>query len=138
MNVEAIDLGDELREGVQLGLALGPVIIRTPVASKLLDHRDGHALRIVGNRLALGPPCREYSPAQLAELPLGKVHLKRTNRGRVAARLLPCILLSGGRAHFLCSFAWVRGDVDWAGNAARTAAPVGVRRCLRACVRDPC
>src|SRR5271166_5125338 len=98
MSVEPIRVGDELRESVQPLLALGPVVVRPPVARELLNRRDRHALRIVRNRLPLGPPCRDYSPAQLGEIRLGKAHLKRTNRGLVAARPLPYIMLSGDRA----------------------------------------
>src|SRR5580658_1476153 len=109
MNVQPIDLGDELRERVQPRLALEPVVIRPPVASELLNRRERHALGIVRDSLPLGPPCSQYSPAQLAELRLGKARLKRTNRGRVAARLLhDIIMLSGARAHCVGSFALAR------------------------------
>src|SRR5271165_3695684 len=119
MDVQAIDLRDEVREGVQLGLALGPVVVGAPVARELLNRRERHTLRIVRNRLPLGPPRGEYASAQLAELGLGKAHLKRTNRGWVAARLLSCIPLSSDRAHCLCSFSLARGEgPNWTGNTA--------------------
>src|SRR5271154_4192152 len=102
MNVQTVDLRDELRQSVQPRFAFLPVVIGAPVARELLDRCERHALRVVRDGLPLRPPGREYSPAQLAELRLGKAHLKRTNRGRVATRLLPWIILSGGRAHFLC------------------------------------
>ena len=45
VDVEPVDLGDELRQGVQLRLALAPVVVRRPVARELLHRRELHALR---------------------------------------------------------------------------------------------
>src|SRR6266566_4258795 len=50
MNVEPIDLGHELREGVQLRLALAPIIIRRPIARECLSRRQLHALRCIRDR----------------------------------------------------------------------------------------
>jgi hypothetical protein len=58
-----------------------PVVVARPVARELLHQRERHALRIVGDRLALGPPGRVDAPAQLGELRLRKTDLKRPNRG---------------------------------------------------------
>ena len=55
MDVEPIDLGDELREGVQPGLARAPVVVGHPVAGELLDHGERHALGLIGDGLFLGP-----------------------------------------------------------------------------------
>src|SRR5271168_1766983 len=101
MDVQAVDLGDEMRQGVQTRLALAPVIVRPPVASKLLDRRQRHALRVVRDRLSLGPPRREYAPAQLAQLCLRKTRLERADSGRVTARLLSNI--NGGHLLLLRS-----------------------------------
>ena len=109
MSVQSICIGDELRQRVQSFLALGPVVIRSPVACELLHHRDRHALRIVGNRLPLRPPCCDDSPTQLGELRLGKIDLKRTNCGLIAVRLLPDIILSCDRTHCVCSFTLASG-----------------------------
>jgi hypothetical protein len=81
MDVEPVDLGDEVRYGVQLRLACAPVVVGAPVARELLHRRERHALRIVGDRLALGPPGRVDAPAQLGELRLRKTDLKRPNSG---------------------------------------------------------
>ena len=37
-------LGDELRQGVEPGLGLAPVVVRSPVADELLELRELHAL----------------------------------------------------------------------------------------------
>jgi hypothetical protein len=49
MNVEPIDLGDELRQGVQPGLALAPVVLGRPVPCDGLNRGELHALRGVRN-----------------------------------------------------------------------------------------
>jgi hypothetical protein len=56
MNVEPVDLGHEVRQGVQVGLAPAPVVICCPVPREFLNHREGNALRIIGDRFPLGPP----------------------------------------------------------------------------------
>ncbi len=88
VNVKPVDLGYEIRQGVQFRLALAPVIVRPPVARELLHHRERYALRVVGDRLTLGPPGRVYASAQLGKLRLRKTDLKRANSSGVAARLL--------------------------------------------------
>ena len=81
VDVEPIDLGDEVRQGVQLRLALAPVVVGRPVARELLHHREPHALRVVADRLALGPPGRVDAPPQVGELLLRKTDLKRPDSG---------------------------------------------------------
>ena len=44
VDLDPIDLGGELREGVQPCLALAPVVLLRPVASELLQRRQLHAL----------------------------------------------------------------------------------------------
>ena len=87
MNVEPVDLGDELRQGVQPRLALAPVVICRPVARELLHRRERHALRIIRDRFPLGPPGCVYAPAELGQLRFRNTHMKRVN-GLVNARLL--------------------------------------------------
>ena len=54
VNVDPVDVGDELRQGVQLRLALAPVVIGRPIARELLHRRELHALRLIRD----GLPCR--------------------------------------------------------------------------------
>ena len=49
MNVEPIDLGHELREGVQLRLRLPPIVISPPIVRKRLNRRQLHALGLIGD-----------------------------------------------------------------------------------------
>jgi hypothetical protein len=44
MNVEAVDLGDELRQGVEARFDLAPVVIGLPVTDEVLQHRQRHTL----------------------------------------------------------------------------------------------
>jgi hypothetical protein len=87
MNVEPIDLGDELRQGVQPGLALAPVVLGRPVPCEGLNRGELHALRGVRNWLPFGELGRLDAPAQIGEVRLRHIHLKRTNRGLVGCLL---------------------------------------------------
>src|SRR5439155_24767625 len=49
MNIQSIDLGDEVRHGIQPRFTLAPVVMRLPVAQKLLNGLERYALRIVGD-----------------------------------------------------------------------------------------
>jgi hypothetical protein len=55
VDVQSVDLGDELREGVQPGLTRAPVVVGHPVAGELLDHGQRHALGLICDGLFLGP-----------------------------------------------------------------------------------
>ena len=44
MNVDAVDVGYELRQRLQLRLALAPVVVRRPIAREFLDRRELHTL----------------------------------------------------------------------------------------------
>jgi len=56
MNVEPIDLGDEVRQGVQLRLAPAPVAFLPPILRELLDRLERHALRSIRDRFPFRPP----------------------------------------------------------------------------------
>jgi hypothetical protein len=55
VDVQPIDLGDELREGVQVRFARAPVVVSHPIARELLDHGTRHALGLIRDGLPLGP-----------------------------------------------------------------------------------
>ena len=54
VDIDAVDVGRVLRQGVQLRLERAPVVIGRPVAGQLLDRRQLHALGAVGDQLRLG------------------------------------------------------------------------------------
>src|SRR5256885_12286966 len=47
MNVEAIDLSDEVRHGLQFRLALAPVVVVSPIAGEFLHRCELYSLRCV-------------------------------------------------------------------------------------------
>ncbi len=55
MNVEPVDLGDEVRHGVDLRLALAPIVLVRPILRELLHRRELHALGCVGHLFAFRP-----------------------------------------------------------------------------------
>src|SRR5260221_10695067 len=99
MNVQPVDLGDELRQGVHFCLDLTPVVIRRPIPRERLDRRELYSLRRICNRFPLGPLCCVDPPAQFTQLSLWNVkHMKRTNRILVIW-LLAALLCSTGLGH---------------------------------------
>ena len=58
MNVQPIDLGDELRQRIQLRFDLAPVVVSRPIARERLHRRELHALRYVRDGFPFGPPRR--------------------------------------------------------------------------------
>ena len=79
MNVEPVDLGDELRQGFQLRLALAPVVICRPIVRELLHRRELHALRCIRDRFPFGPPCRGDAPAEVGEFLFRNVDVEGTD-----------------------------------------------------------
>jgi len=71
MNVEPVDLGHEVRQGVQLRLALAPVVIFRPITRKFLKHREGDALRIIRDGLLVGPAGSRDARTQRLEYRVG-------------------------------------------------------------------
>ena len=54
MNIQSIDLGDEVRYGIQPRFTLAPVVMRLPVAQKLLNSLERYSLRIIGDGFLVG------------------------------------------------------------------------------------
>src|SRR5262245_45729548 len=88
MDVETVDLGDEVRHGVEARLDFTPVVLRAPVAREFLDGGERDALREVGDRLTLGQPRGIHAPAQLVEFRFGDADLELTKGDCVVAGLL--------------------------------------------------
>ena len=88
VNVQPIDLGDELRQRVQLRLDLAPVVFGRPIAREFLNRRELHALRCIRDRFPFRPLRRVDAPAQFGKFRFRNVHMKWTDRGLIAARVL--------------------------------------------------
>ena len=88
MNVQSIDLGHELRQGVHSCLDLAPVIICRPIARQCLNRRELYSLRRIWNRFSLRPPCRVDAPAQFSKFRFRNIiNMKQTNSGLVSCRI---------------------------------------------------
>ena len=72
VDVESVDLGDELRERVQLRLARAQVVVRAPVASERLRGCERHALGLIRDGLLLGPARRPQAPPKVVKIPAGR------------------------------------------------------------------
>src|SRR6266446_1273492 len=83
MNVETVDLGDEVRYGLQFRLALAPVVVGSPIACEFLHRCELHSLRCVRDLFSIRPPGRVDAPPQISKFGIWKVELKRTNGGFV-------------------------------------------------------
>ena len=68
MNVQPVDLGDELRQGVQPRLDLAPIVFRRPIAGELLHRRERHALRVISDGFLFGPARRVDALPQVDEV----------------------------------------------------------------------
>jgi hypothetical protein len=58
VDVEAVNFGNELREGVQPGLDPPEIVVGDPVARECLHGRQLHALRLIHHGLFLRPSRR--------------------------------------------------------------------------------
>ena len=83
VDVEPIDRGDELRQGVQPRLHLSPVVIGRPIVRELLHGRELDALRRISDRLPLGPLGRDDPPTEVNECLFWNLDVKRSDGGVV-------------------------------------------------------
>ena len=67
VDVHPVDLGLELWQCVQAGLARAPVVIARPVARELPDGRQLHALRPVGDQLLARQARRADAPLKVGD-----------------------------------------------------------------------
>src|SRR4029077_137699 len=98
MNVQPINVGGEVRNGVYLRLAFAPVVLRPPVSGECLSRRELYSLGCICNRFSFRPLCRFDAPAQLGKFWFRKIHVKRTNAGLVRW-LLAASLCTAGLGH---------------------------------------
>ena len=79
VDIEAVDLGHELRQGIQLRFRLPPVVAGAPILDERLDLRELYALRLVTDRLRIGPARRLHTPAKVNEVLLGDIDAERAD-----------------------------------------------------------
>src|SRR5215471_8652820 len=86
VNVDPVDRRHKLRKGIQLCLNLPPVVIRTPVADEFLQLRKLHALRLIRDRLPVGPSGRGNASAKIDDLLFRNIDFEWPNCGVVGRR----------------------------------------------------
>src|SRR4051794_6355498 len=96
MNIQPVDLGDELRQGVDPSFDFPPVVIRCPVARELLDGCQLHTLGLVANRLPFRPAGRCYAMTQANKLLVENVDPEWTNTTTFGSRSPTCGEQAGG------------------------------------------
>ena len=136
MNVQPIDLGDELRQGVQFCLDLAPVILCRPIARQRLHRRELYALGCIRDRFSFRPLCCVDAPAQFGKFRFRNIHLKRTNGGVVRCLLAASFCNSGLGHRVLPSMVYFELSVNTY-DCMQCASPASrvmrlTRKCLRA------
>ncbi len=81
MNVQPVDLGEEIRQGVYLRLAFAPVVLCRPILCELLHRRELHALCVARNLFAVGPFGLRDAFLQIDKLILRSFVMERADRG---------------------------------------------------------
>ena len=80
MNVQPVDLGDEMRQGLQFRLALAPIVVFAPIIREFLNRRELDALRCIRHRFPLGPFCCVDASAQVGEICFRKTYMEWMDR----------------------------------------------------------
>ena len=81
VDVDAVDLGRELRQRVQLRLGPAPVVLPGPVARQRLERRQLHTLGAVVDQLPARQPRRRDAATQLRKPLFRELDLERTDVG---------------------------------------------------------
>ena len=79
MNVQTVEVRYELRQGVQFGLCLSPVVVRSPITHQFPEFCELYTLRLIIDRLSVGPSRGGDAPPQIGELLVRELDPERTN-----------------------------------------------------------
>jgi hypothetical protein len=107
MNIDAIDVGNKLGQGVQFCFHLAPVIVGLPIVRQLLHRRELHALCSIIHEFFFRPLGILDPAPQIDKFLLRYVHFKRTNGVRISGSATLCIRCRslhrhGSRHHGAC------------------------------------
>ena len=75
VDIDAVDRCHELRQRVELGLRLSPVVAGAPILDERLELRELYALRLVIDRLLVGPARCGDTLAKIDRAPLAAPEL---------------------------------------------------------------
>ena len=81
VDVHTVDLRRELRQRVQSRLARPPVVLGRPVAGELLDRRQLHALRPIGDEFLARKACHGDAAAEIVDVRVWHVDDERADGG---------------------------------------------------------
>ena len=142
VDVQPVDLGDELWDGVEPRLALAPVVLRLPVASDRLDRLQLHALRWAVDGLLFGPAGGSDACPQVFQVRLGDLDRERSqlgvgrylvNRGGHVGSSLDCGRSSGTPTRLTVSSAHrARGSPGLLPGSLSSVVPDRFEACVRA------
>jgi hypothetical protein len=86
VDVDAVDVGDELRKSIHPRFDLAPVVGRPPIVDEGLELRQRDTLGLIGNSLAIRPSRRQNAPPKLDKVLLRHGNVEGVNcafaRGR--------------------------------------------------------
>src|ERR671910_1203982 len=116
MDVQPVDLGEELRQGFQLRLALAPVVICRPIACEFLHRRELHALGLICDGLLFGPLRGRDAATEVEECLFRNVDAEGADGGLLLSGLGHGGLLSVARAS---CYAQAAGRVAFASAPSR-------------------
>src|SRR5437868_3569013 len=79
VDVHPIDVGRELRQGVQLRLYPTPVVAASPVPNQRLQLRELRALRLIDYGFLVGPSRSGNAPAEVIQCGLRYMRFERAD-----------------------------------------------------------
>ena len=105
MNVQPVDLGEELRQGVQFCFDLAPVVLGRPITRERLGGRELYALRRIRDGFSFGPLGGVDASAQFGEFGFRNIYMKWTNGGLVIGLIAALVCSTDlGHSGFLFGF----------------------------------
>src|SRR5262249_9704492 len=99
MNIEAVDFGLEIRDGIQTRLDFPPVVFGAPMVQDLLDGLERDALRKVGDGLLVRQARNRKALLEIGQRTFGKLDPEGPNRGVACYRC-------GGFGHLSPPLVW--------------------------------
>src|SRR5687768_1031965 len=87
VDIHPVDRCDELRKGVELSLGFSPVVVSTPILDERLELLESYALRLVIDRLPVGPAGVRDAITEVLKRRLRHLNFERSDRaifGRLA------------------------------------------------------
>ena len=86
LDVEPVDRGDELRQGIELGFALAPIVASAPILDQGLEPGQRNALRSVVDRFLVRPAGQRDTAAQVVDRLLRDVDAEGPDRRGISRR----------------------------------------------------